>query len=509
MSAARAQILHAFRARLKASTRTPNQLAALRTPFRDVLSHAAVYLFDERCPNLSARSRLSPGQRRLFIALAGMLTCALIAAPVMVLIGLNTLFLVFCLSVFLLRLVLLYLSIGREAEHRAAPRAVADDELPMVTILCPMYREERGLPHLVDALLGLDYPNTKLDIKLLLEEDDAATIACARLLCQRTPFDIVIVPDSLPRTKPKACNYGLWSALGDLLVIYDAEDRPERDQLRIAAATFAAGPPELACVQARLNYYNREKTWITRLFAIEYALLFDLVLPGLAKLRAPLPLGGTSNVFKTDHLIAVGGWDPFNVTEDADLGMRLAAAGLTSQTIDSTTYEEATSRLAPWLRQRSRWIKGYLQTWMVHVRAQGPSRLWTTFLSLHLLIGSVVVAALFNPIFWLLYGLWLSGAADWAEPLFPTPLDAFAAAALLAGNFFHLWLFMLAPMRRRWLDLVPYALLAPIYWLMQSVAGYIALWQFITKPFYWEKTTHSAGESAEAVLAKVGGEAAA
>ena len=411
-------------------------------------------------------------------------------------------FLVFTLAVLTLRAVVLWLSLRRA---RAQPRLAlqADDALPVVTILCPAYREAAGVPTLLRALARLDYPMAKLDVKLLLEADDEETIRIARAQAPPFPLDIVVVPPGGPRTKPKACNHGLWSARGDLLVIYDVEDRPAPRQLRLAAATFAASPPDVVCLQARLNYYDREASWVTRLFAIEYALLFDLVLPGLDRLGAPLPLGGTSNIFRTDALIEVGGWDAYNVTEDADLGLRLAWFGYRARTIPSTTYESATPRPGPWMRQRSRWIKGYLQTWLVHMRARPGAGRWRHALTLHLLIGAVVVAALLNPVFWILFGaaLLVPGVPlDW---LFPEPLGTMAALALLAGNAFQVWLFMLAPLRRGWTDLVVFGLTAPAYWVLQSAAGYKAAWQFVTRPFYWEKTEHAAGEEAHDVHARM------
>lgn len=463
-----------------------------------LLTWYAVDSLADAVPISSAKWRLVPSQRLVALTLLLGLITWVATAPVAVGVALNVVFLAFCFAVLFSRIMLLVLSVRAPLiRHIKSGASLSDDALPIITILCPMYDEVEGLPGLVRALMMLDYPMDKLDIKLLLEEDDAATVAKAYEIATAPCFDIVIVPASQPRTKPKACNYALPSARGSLLVIYDAEDRPEVDQLRKVAAAFSRSPENVVCLQARLNYYNRHKNVLTRLFAIEYALLFDLVLPGLARLGAPLPLGGTSNFFRTDVLIAVGGWDPYNVTEDADLGLRLARRGYRSGVIDSTTYEEATSEIEIWIKQRSRWIKGYIQTWFVHTRhrtSQGERALgWRYTLTVQLIVGGVAVAALFNPFFWALYALWITGSAGWIDLLFPGPLEGLAKIALLAGNLFHVWLFMLAPMARGWHDLVPYALLAPLYWVLQSVAGYKALWQFFVKPFHWEKTAHGKG----------------
>lgn len=496
--------LNRFRQQLKTSPQYQSSLSALRARHEDLLTRSAIYHLEDKWPTQSARQRFSAFQRRAGLLLLLLLIVGLLIWPVPILIALNSFILIFGLAVLCLRIVVLYFSLAEPDQTARAPVALSDDSLPIVTILCPLYQEVDSLPHLIGALEQLDYPAEKLDIKILLEADDHETIQVAKSLCTGAHFDLIEVPPSDPRTKPKACNYALWSARGELLVIYDAEDRPEPDQLRLAAATFAALPRTVACLQARLNYYNRKGTLLTRLFAIEYALLFDLILPGLSRMHAPLPLGGTSNIFRTNVLFELGGWDPHNVTEDADLGLRMAAAGYTSQMLDSTTYEEAVDEIVPWLQQRTRWIKGYLQTWLVHSRHLAK-RPWTFFVTLHLLVGGVVMAAMFNPIFWVFYFCWLFGVGDWVIPLFPSPLGELATFALIAGNFFHIWLFMVAPMRRQWHDLVPYAFLAPYYWLMQSFAGYRALWQFIRTPHYWDKTPHGPGQSISDVMSKAKG----
>lgn len=233
----------------------------------------------------------------------------------------------------------------------------------------PLYREANVLPTLVDALKRLEYPPDRLDVKLLLEEDDEDTIRAAKSAALPNYIELVLVPASQPRTKPKACNYGLARARGEYVVIYDAEDIPEPDQLLKAVAVLRSSPAEVVCVQAKLSYYNAFQNVLTKWFTVEYATWFDLMLPGLFAARMPIPLGGTSNHFKTAVLQSMGAWDPFNVTEDADLGIRLYKAGYRTVIMNSTTYEEANADLVNWIRQRSRWIKGYIQTSLVHLRS--------------------------------------------------------------------------------------------------------------------------------------------
>lgn len=235
-----------------------------------------------------------------------------------------------------------------------------DADLPTYTVLVPLYREARVVPALLAHLASLDYPASKLEVLLLVEEDDHETLAAVQAAKPPAYFTLLTLPPGQPRTKPKALNVGLLFARGEFLVVYDAEDRPEPDQLKKAVVAFRKGSEHLTCVQAALNYYNREENSLTRLFAMEYAHWFDYLLPGLFQLGLPMPLGGTSNHFRTERLRQLGGWDPFNVTEDADLGLRMAGRGLTVAVLNSTTWEEAPHHLTAWIRQRSRWIKGYM-----------------------------------------------------------------------------------------------------------------------------------------------------
>lgn len=254
-------------------------------------------------------------------------------------------------------------------EHNyTKPHDMDDAALPIYSVLVPLYDEADNVPALIDAMQQLDYPRAKLDIKLIVEASDTATREAIKRARPPAMFELVIVPNMPPRTKPKACNYALSFVRGSYVVIYDTEDRPEPHQLKMAVARFAEIPDDVVCLQAKLGYYNRDDNLLTRWFSLEYGLLFGLLLGGLARLGMPLPLGGTSNHFRTDALRKLGEWDAYNVTEDADLGVRLAAHGLRTEMLDAWTWEEAPNTVGVWLRQRSRWIKGYMQTWSVHMR---------------------------------------------------------------------------------------------------------------------------------------------
>jgi cellulose synthase/poly-beta-1,6-N-acetylglucosamine synthase-like glycosyltransferase len=371
--------------------------------------------------------------------------------------------------------------------------ALDDRTLPIYTILVPVYKEPEVIPILINSLSKLDYPHERLDVIILLEENDQATIEAARAAKPPRYVRLLIVPDSKPKTKPKACNYGLAFARGEYLTIYDAEDIPDPDQLKKAVIAFKKGDPSLVCVQAALNYFNRNENFLTRMFTLEYSYWFDYLLPGLETLKMPIPLGGTSNHFRTDRLRELQGWDPFNVTEDADLGIRASQHGYTVGVINSTTYEEANCALKNWIRQRSRWIKGYMQTWLVHNRhpLRSLRKLGLkNWLAYQFFIGGSFFTFLTSPIMWLLFFYWLLTRAHWLQNIFPSWLIYLGLFNLLVGNAIGIYLNLVAVFRRGYYDLAFYALLNPIYWQLHSIAAYMALWQLFTKPFYWEKTIH-------------------
>ncbi|HEY6407062.1 MAG TPA: glycosyltransferase, partial [Ktedonobacteraceae bacterium] len=375
-------------------------------------------------------------------------------------------------------------------------RALQDADWPYYTILCPLYREERVVPQFVKAMLELDYPPEKLQILFLTEVDDAGTRNAIRALALPSHFKIVTVPDGEPRTKPRACNFGLMQAVGQYVVIFDAEDIPDPAQLKKAVLTFANHGPNLACVQAKLNFYNPYQNVLTRWFTAEYSLWFDLILPGLQHAKLSLPLGGTSNHFPTQILRALGGWDAFNVTEDCDLGLRLSRYQMETVVLNSTTYEEANSKFKNWIRQRSRWIKGYMQTYLINMRRPWrylqPGR-FREFVSLQLVIGGKTAFLFLNPLLWCLFVVYLCfsqyvGGAY--HQLFPKPLLYAGAFSLIFGNFFYIYMYLLSCLRRKQYQLIKWALTIPLYWVMMSIAACMALFQLIVKPHYWEKTEH-------------------
>jgi len=470
--------------------------AVLEHFFKQEIVDRAVHGLFYLSPELSARRVFSKGQLLLFYAFSVFLVLWFYFDAFGALLFLNALAQVFYLGVNLFKFLVSVAGSFTELEFKVEDRLIEeldDKNLPVYTILVPAYKEPEVIPILINSLKKLDYPLNKLDVLFLLEEDDTETIKAVKEANPPASWRIIRIPDSQPKTKPKACNYGLFFARGKYLVIYDAEDIPEEKQLKKSVVAFNYFPKDHICFQAALNFFNKDENFLTKMFTLEYSYWFDYMLPGLHRLGMVIPLGGTSNHFETEKLREIGAWDPFNVTEDADLGIRAFERGYKVGVINSTTYEEANARIGNWIRQRSRWIKGYMQTWLVHsrrslnlLRRAGLKG----FLSFNLLIGGTPMMFLINPILWLMFFYWLITKTTALEPIFPAPLLYSALFNLFFGNFIAVYLSMLAVFKRRYYELLPYALLNPVYWALHSVAAYKALYELFTKPFYWQKTQH-------------------
>ena len=393
-----------------------------------------------------------------------------------------------------LSLTLLKIAAAAATLHRPPrPRPpLSRDDLPTISLLVPLYGEAEIAPRLIRRLSALDYPRDRLDVVVLLEMADSATCATIAGIDLPPWMRVIAVPDGRIRTKPRALNFGLDFTRGSLIGIYDAEDAPEPDQLLKVAAAFAGAPATLGCLQGMLDFYNPRTNWIARCFTYEYAAWFRLFLPGLVRLGLPVPLGGTTLFLRRKALMEVGGWDAHNVTEDADLGLRLARHGWQTDILTSVTREEANCRALPWVRQRARWTKGYLMTWLVHMRA--PRRLWRDlgphrFAAMQVLILGSLMQGIATPLFW---SLWLVAVG------LPHPVLAFIDRATLATLApvmlaVHTLDFALAALAMRragnpvgwlWLPLLkPYALLT-------TFATAKALVEAVIRPFHWDKTRH-------------------
>jgi cellulose synthase/poly-beta-1,6-N-acetylglucosamine synthase-like glycosyltransferase len=360
--------------------------------------------------------------------------------------------------------------------------------MPRYTILVALYRERLALPGLIRALDALDYPKDQLEIMFLVEDQDTETAQALSVLSPPPHMHIVTVPPGIPRTKPRALNHGLLLATGHFLVVYDAEDRPHPLQLREAVTAFMCAPSELACLQAPLRAYNARETWISGQWALEYLVHFQRLVPALARMKLPVPLGGTSNHFRIHALRDSGGWDPWNVTEDADLGIRFARRGLRTGVIESGTLEEAPTRLGAWTAQRSRWFKGHAQTWLVAMRNPvgllrelGPGGFLVLQLSL---LGTVLSGLLHGTLaLWFLAGLLVPG-------LDATALDIVVLCAGLGVNFWA----ACEGARQSPHRLLALILTQPFYWPLHTPAALRALYGLIRRPHYWVKTEHGVSE---------------
>jgi cellulose synthase/poly-beta-1,6-N-acetylglucosamine synthase-like glycosyltransferase len=469
---------------------------ALQRTLRDlVLDEAALGLW-RRSEAQSARRSLYTRQRAGLLVAAAAVVAAAATHPLGTLQAASVVIGLAFLASVAFKFVVCMAGASREQEEAVTGddvRALRDEDLPTYTVLVPLFREASVIGDLIANLARLDYPADKLDILLLLEEDDAETFAAVKAAAAPPTMTVILVPEGQPQTKPKACNVGLFFARGDHLVIYDAEDRPEPDQLKKAVVAFSRGDERLVCVQAALNYWNVDENILTRMFTLEYSFWFDYMLPGLDALRLPIPLGGTSNHFRTDGLRRLGGWDPFNVTEDADLGIRAAALGYTVGVVNSTTFEEANRSAGNWIRQRSRWIKGYLQTVLVHTRHPvalvRATSLRQVIGFLLLIAGTPVTFLLTLPMYAIFVASLVAPSPVYSE-LFPGWVLWLSLVNLIVGNALMIYVCMMGAFKRHRYRLVPWALLNPAYWVLPSIASYKALWQLVARPHYWEKTTH-------------------
>jgi cellulose synthase/poly-beta-1,6-N-acetylglucosamine synthase-like glycosyltransferase len=466
----------------------------------EVLGRAAARGLHRRFPQMSAAPAASPSSqwRRHLQCIKGPcgIAALMLLPPIIALDVWSTVLALWFLAFTGFRLA------GSFAPRPVQPklRRLSDRQLPVYTVIAALYREAKSVAPLMQAIGDLDYPREKLQVILALEPNDLATRAAIARLGPMPHVQVLIAPDIDPKTKPKALNCALPFARGAFVAVFDAEDRPDPGQLRAALDAFRNEDAGVACVQASLCIHNFEESWLTRMFAAEYAGQFDVFLPGLAAMRMPLPLGGSSNHFRTAVLREVGGWDAWNVTEDADLGFRLARFGYRSVTFDSTTHEEAPIRFKAWLHQRSRWMKGWMQTWSVHMRE--PRRLWRQagprgFLTLNIIVGGNVLTALAYPVLLIELAVYLlTNIAGSTSGLFFTGSLAPLHIATITAGFLSTVITGLMGLARRGNLRIGWVLaLTPLYWGCLSIAACRALWQFWSDPYHWEKTEHGLTKS--------------
>ncbi|MFV2053405.1 glycosyltransferase family 2 protein [Aliiroseovarius sp. YM-037] len=385
----------------------------------------------------------------------------------------------------------------RHARDFAAASASTDQairlpQLPCVSILVPLFREKEIAAHLIRRLKRLNYPKELLDICLVVEADDVTTHDT--LTATRLPYWVrtITVPDGQLRTKPRAMNFALDFCKGSIIGIYDAEDAPDPDQVHKIVRRFRERGPEVACLQGILDYYNARTNWLSRCFTIEYATWFRIVLPGLVKLGFAIPLGGTTLFFRREALEKLGGWDAHNVTEDADLGIRLARHGYRAELIETVTEEEANCRVVPWIKQRSRWLKGYAATWAVHMRS--PRRLlkqlgWWRFFGVQLLFVGTLSQFVLAPILWSFW-LVIFGLPHPLTGVMPGSWFAALGALFLLTEAINIAVGMIAVSSDKHRFLRWWVPTLHFYFPLGALASYKGLYELLTRPFYWDKTSH-------------------
>lgn len=508
----------------------PTSAAGLRTSFElahhdQLLFESAERLATER-PLASARSGLSAWQRRLPLVVLALLAAGFAWDPLDALVTLLVIANLLFLTNIAFKIVASFLVPTRsllrsrrelaEVRERLARGLPAvwepftdDSDLPAYTVLVPAYKEANVVGKIITNLGALDYPTDKLDVMLLLEADDQETIDVARSMTLPDHVRVVIVPPGDPQTKPRACNYGLALARGTYAVIFDAEDRPDPRQLRTAVEAFerdrferesgGSRRPPLAIVQASLHYFNADYNVLTRMFAIEYAHWFEAMLPGMDTARLPLPLGGTSNHFDVSLLRHMGGWDPYNVTEDADAGLRANLMGYRVAVIPSSTGEEACAHVRAWIKQRTRWIKGYIITAAVNTRR--PARFARTVGPRGVVgMAGLIIA---TPLAFLAYPMALClTVATYVGVQFigltlPAGLVQVSVATFVGGNLVMIVSAGLAATWRYNWRIGIFAVFSPVYWLLHSIAAWRAVYQVIRDPHGWEKTPHGLTEDYE------------
>ena len=438
--------------------------------------HKAIYGLEETLPEYSVRLWLNAKNRVYFLLIPLLFMIALIMAPQQVFLSLFFLLncLYFITQIFKLLLLIIGAFASKAEENLAIPL-----RLPIYTILLPIYHEDKILENLIKAIEAIDYPSNLMDVKLLIEHDDDKALYALKKIKLPDFFEVIQVPVAYPRTKPKACNYGLQFAKGKYITVYDAEDRPDPQQLKQIVAKCTISSPEVVCIQARLNYYNRQENYLTKLFALEYSLLFDYMLVGLKKLAMPIPLGGTSNHFIREKLVELGGWDAFNVTEDADLGIRLHHRGYRTDLIASTTFEESPINLQAWLMQRARWIKGHVLTSLLHLKQSHK-------LKLKEILGISFCLYLPNMIY-LLLPIYLVVSCFVIEI---GKADLFWQLNLLLGIILPIAQSIFVILAKKWHNMKSSIILVILYYWLLPVAGIRACWQIFVSPFRWDKTEH-------------------
>ncbi len=482
----------------------PEQIdAAIARQYAQPLAQAAETRVEARqsCRNWSAQTRRGPIIG--FILFAALCVCFPIVG-----LGLLLGFALLTLGLFLsLRLSGLIAYLWRE-KSEPTTKTSESLRLPRVSILVPLYKEREIADDLIARLRRLTYPKALLDVILVLEERDDVTNEALRQIELPTWMRAIVVPDRGDlTTKPRAMNYALDFCRGEILGVWDAEDAPQPDQIETVVRHFANAPKEVVCLQGILDYYNPRTNWRSRCFSIEYSGWFRVVLKGIARIGLVVPLGGTTFFFRRDKLVELGGWDAHNVTEDADLGVRLSRAGYRTEIVRTTTYEEANFRAWPWVKQRSRWLKGFMVTYLVHMRA--PRQLLRDlgllrFLGLQAFFLGTLGQFLLAPLLWAFWPIFF-GLPHLYQPILTPGLLTACVVLFLVAEAANLLVGICGVIAGKRRFLLPWVPTMVLYYPLGVLAAYKGLWELAVNPFFWDKTQHGhAVEEREAAISRAG-----
>lgn len=515
VATARPEEFEALRARMPAGFGTVRMLLCSETAAREAIlglrRTALIRQAETQVPAAeSCRTRNERRFARLVVLAVGLAALGLLLAPIAVISTLTAWAVLTLVASAALKLMSFQAILRQSHRDKLAARDVAlglaarpqmTGPLPVISVMVPLFGEANIADKLIGRLSRLDYPRELMDILLVAEETDRVT--CEALETAKLPrwMRVVKVPDGPVRTKPRALNYALNFCRGSIIGVWDAEDRPEPDQLHKVARGFHFAAPEVVCLQGVLDYYNPRTNWLARVFTIEYASWFRGTLAGAAALDLVVPLGGTTLFFRRDKLEEVGAWDAWNVTEDADLGVRLTRRGYRTQMLDTVTHEEANCRLVPWVKQRSRWLKGFAMTWGVHMR--DPVGLWRDlgtrrFLGLQVQLFASLSQYLLAPVLW---SFWLLSLG------LPHPMRG-VLSGMLGGNaiavLFTLFVVsealniaigLWAVRGQQHRHLMPWVPTLHLYFPLGCLAAWKAIYEVVVKPFYWDKTQHGIFEA--------------
>ncbi len=377
------------------------------------------------------------------------------------------------------------------------PRMLRDDEkvnLPVISVVLPVYKEKEIIPQLCQRMMDMDYPPENLDLIFVFESGDDETIEAFQQYPKPAHFKGLVSPDVKPKTKPKALNVALRETKGDLLVIFDAETLPETDQFMKVVAAFR-GDPTLDYIHCRIDVYNPNRNWITKMYTAEFSFFYNFFLPGLATVHSPTPISGHSVYFRREQLVKVGGWDAYNLAEDCDIGIRMFRNGYKRATVlDSYSWEQSTTNIFSWMKQRTRWMQGFVQTSMVNLRF--PALLWKDLGGLRNMVlflfhvpGGVFLNGL-NLAQWGMLVFWYATSDPIIQSIFTDVLLYLSVVSFILGNIIFTYFNLIGLFYRKYYSFVGQALFSPVYWIMLSFATVRAIIRFFLQESTWDKTTH-------------------